>query len=84
MGKKEKISEFEKNVLGRYSQLTIVGNTEILIEGSRGILDYSSETLRVNTLSGIVLIAGSGLEIASLTAEEISLKGRILSVEFCM
>ncbi len=47
-------------------------------------MDYSSEALRVNTLSGIVLIAGSGLEIASPTAEEIFLKGKILSVEFCM
>lgn len=84
MGKKEKASEFEKTVLGRYSLLTIVGNSEILVEGLRGILDYSGETFRVNTLSGIIIVTGSELEISALTSEEVALKGKISSVEFCM
>ncbi len=84
MGKKEKLNEFEKNVLGRYSLLTIVGNSELMVEGLRGILDYNSETFRVNTVSGILIVTGSGLEISSLTAEEVSLKGKIVSVEFCI
>ena len=82
--KKEKISEFEKNVLGRYSLITMVGSSELLIEGMRGILDYSPETLRVNTVSGMLLIMGTELEISSLTAEELSLKGKIRSLEFCI
>lgn len=83
LGKKEKLAEFEKNVLGRYSLLTVVGNSEVMVEGLRGILDYNSETFRVNTVSGILLITGAQLEISSLTAEEVSLKGKISSIEFC-
>ena len=84
VGKKEKIKEFEKNILGRYSLITIVGSSELLVEGMRGILDYSAESLRVNTISGILLIMGTELEIASLTSEEISVKGKINSIEFCL
>lgn len=82
MGKKEKITELEKTLLGRYSLITMVGNSELLVEGLRGILDYSAESLRVNTISGIILIMGAGLEITALTAEEISVKGKINSLEF--
>ncbi|MGN1097575.1 MAG: YabP/YqfC family sporulation protein [Clostridia bacterium] len=82
--KKEKVSEFEKKVLGRYSLLTIVGNSELLVEGLRGILDYNSETFRVNTVSGIIIVTGSGLEISALTSEEVTLKGKISSIEFCI
>lgn len=76
-------TELKREVLGRYSLLTITGAEEILIEGLRGILDYGAETVRVNTVSGIVIIMGSGLEISALTAEELLLKGKISSVEFC-
>ncbi len=84
MGKKEKASEFEKNVLGIYSLVTIIGSSELVVEGLRGILDYSGESLRVNTVSGVVLIMGAGLEITALTAEELTLKGKITSLEFCI
>ena len=84
VGKKEKIKEFEKNILGRYSLITIVGSSELLVEGMRGILDYSAESLRVNTISGILLIMGADLEITTLTSEEISVKGKISSIEFCL
>ncbi len=84
MGKREKISELEKNLLARYSLITVVGSSELMVEGLRGILDYSAETLRINTLSGVLLIMGAGLEITSMTAEELSLKGKITSLEFCV
>ncbi len=77
-------SEIEKTVLGRYSLITVTANTELLVEGLRGILDYDAETFRVNTVSGIVVVTGRALEIASLTAEEVLIKGKISSVEFCM
>lgn len=76
--------DIEKNILGRYSLITVTGNSEILVEGLRGILDYDAETFRVNTVSGIVIVTGSNLELASLTAEEVVVKGKISSVEFCM
>ncbi len=74
----------EKNLLGIYSLVTLTGNSEVLVEGLRGILDYDSETFRVNTVSGIIVITGSSLELVSLTAEEVLLKGKISSVEFCI
>lgn len=84
MGKREKLSELEKNLLARYSLITVVGSEQMMVEGLRGILDYSAETLRVNTLSGVILIMGAGLEITSMTAEALSLKGKITSLEFCI
>ena len=77
-------SEIERSLLGRYSVITVTGSSELLVEGLRGILDYDAETFRVNTVSGIVVVTGTGLEISALTAEEVMLKGKISSVEFCM
>ncbi len=79
-----KIADIEKKLLVRYSLITLVGNSELMVEGLRGILDYSADTLRINTVSGILLIMGAGLEITSLTAEELSVKGKIISLEFCI
>ena len=70
--------------LGRYSLITITGTGEIMVEGLRGILDYDAETFRVNTINGIVVVTGRDLEISALTADEVILKGKISSVEFCV
>lgn len=82
MEKREKSEDIKKNILGRYSLITMTGNSEVIIEGLRGILDYDCDSFRANTISGIVAITGSALSIEGLTAEEVCLKGRIVSVEF--
>lgn len=82
MEKKEKRSGTKINVPGRYSLITLIGNSEISIEGLRGILDYDSELLRINTVSGIVALTGCNLTIEAMTPEEVYIKGKITSVEF--
>lgn len=82
MEKKEKRSGAKINVPGRYSLITLIGNSEISIEGLRGILDYDSELLRINTVSGIVALTGCKLTIEAMTPEEVYIKGKITSVEF--
>lgn len=82
MEKREKLEDIKRNVLGRYSLITMTGNSEVIIEGLRGILDYDCDMFRANTVSGIVAVTGSELSIEGMTAEEVSIKGRIVSVEF--
>lgn len=58
------------------------GNKEAIVEGSKGILEYTTELIRINTGGMIVVFSGRGLNIKCLTTTSIVIKGYIKSVEF--
>jgi sporulation protein YqfC len=84
-GAKERFAELlelpKELVLDR-PKLTLVGNCDIMIENYKGVLEYGSDRLRINTGSGIVRITGSGLLIREITSEDIIVSGTIHSLEF--
>ncbi len=61
--------------------ITIMGKSEVNIENSRGIIEYTNNCFRINTLSGIVKIEGDELMIKSITDESICVRGIIIRVE---
>lgn len=62
-------------------KLVITGDREVLVENYKGIAEYTSEVVRLASVSGIVRISGSNLLIKSISAEEIVLSGKIKAVE---
>ncbi len=60
----------------------ILGRSKIIIENFRGILDYDTNSFKINTRSGIIKIDGSDLVIESITNEDVCLKGNIVKLEF--
>lgn len=82
---KEKMSElFElpKDIVLNVPKLTMVGYGDLLIENFKGIIEYDTDRIRINTSCGIIKITGTGLGIKEITSEDLMVNGTITSLEF--
>ena len=82
---KEKITEaleLPKEIVLNVPRLTMIGNTNLVIENYKGIVEYASERIRVNTGTGTIRITGNGLVLKEITSEDILVDGDILGLEF--
>lgn len=62
------------------SLLELAGQSRALIEGHSGITEYGSDRIRVRVRFGEVCICGAGLELTSMTKEQLVISGRIDAV----
>ncbi len=62
--------------------ITFVGREEVILENYKGIIEYSEETVRINTGAGVVCLEGRNLILKSITAESITVKGTVFSLVF--
>ena len=69
-------------ILAGLPKLTVTGNRRIHIECHKGIVEYDGGLIAVNGGAVLVKIRGEGLEIISMTAEEILIKGLVVAIEF--
>ncbi|MEG2174284.1 MAG: YabP/YqfC family sporulation protein [Oscillospiraceae bacterium] len=60
------------------------GNRQAIVEGSGGVLEYSTECIRMSGSGTMVRFRGRGLAIGELDRSGIVISGLILSVEFVM
>ncbi|NMA25350.1 MAG: sporulation protein, partial [Clostridiales bacterium] len=69
-------------VLAGLPKLTVTGNRKLHIECHKGILEYDGSLIAVNGGASILKIRGDGLEIVSMSAQEILIRGFLTSIEF--
>lgn len=74
--------ELPKELVLDIPRITIVGKGDMMIENFKGIIEYGSSRIRVNTGIGTVKITGAGLFIKEITSEDIIISGGINSLEF--
>ena len=55
----------------------LTGGCRVLIEGHRGVKEYSREKILVNTKIGAVCVGGCGMEILRMNRERLVIQGRI-------
>ena len=55
----------------------LTGKSKIRVENHKGIVKYTSDEVRLNTVLGTLVIKGKGLVMNSLITEEILLEGEI-------
>lgn len=82
---KEKFAEMfviPKEVLLDFPKITLIGNNQLTIENYKGIIEYDSEKIRINSVKGLIKIFGKDLEINTVTTEEIYITGNITNIEF--
>lgn len=82
---KEKLADFfvlPKEVILDYPKVSLIGNRQLTIENYKGIIEYSSDKIRINTEKGLIKIIGQNLEINTVTTEEIYISGYINNIEF--
>jgi sporulation protein YqfC len=70
------------DVLAGLPRIEITGCRELIIENHHGILEYGDTEIDINGGKVIVKVRGSGLQLRSMNAAELSMNGTILSVEF--
>ena len=58
------------------------GNREVLIEGSRGVLEYTPEVVRINMPGMILTIRGRELDLRCISASALIVEGFMTGVEF--
>lgn len=63
-------------------RITITGSVAVFIENHRGIVEYTSDRVRLNTGERALIVKGEGLLIKSLVADEVTIEGRLKSIEF--
>lgn len=68
--------------LGMPTHMEINGNREAVVDGCAGILEYSTETVRVRAGRMVIRFCGRGLSIRSLTADALVVTGFITGIEF--
>ena len=74
--------DLPRDVILDLPKICALGNTQISIENHRGIIEYTTRLIRVNTSRGELKLAGSGLVIQTILRDEIVVEGRILSIEY--
>ncbi|TJX14726.1 sporulation protein YqfC [Tissierella creatinini] len=62
-------------------KITLIGNQEAIIYNHKGIIEYSSTLIRINSRTGIIKVMGSDLEIRNILSEEISIVGIVDNIE---
>ena len=82
MKKNKDISVLAANLSNVHMEVN--GNREVIIEGSRGVVEYSETSIKINTGKYIISFQGRGLHIKCMTDCDIVIHGFITSIEYIM
>lgn len=63
-------------------RITMLGNKQILVENHKGIIEYTSQLVRISLSQGELTIIGSGLMLGNLQQEQILVEGEIREVRY--
>lgn len=77
-----KIKSLSMSLRGHDSHIEIDSGREVLIEGCRGILDYSDEMIKVSVGNQAVTVIGTDLAVRNMFTQVIVIVGRISSIEY--
>ena len=78
----EEFLELPGDVLPGGGRLTLCGGRQALIEGQRGILEYSGERIVISFGREKLSLMGDGLYLRAMNAEELLVTGRIRTAEW--
>ena len=70
------------SIFAQMPYLELKGNRELLLEGCKGILEYTTETIRINTGTIVLVILGRNLNLKCLSQTGLIVDGFIMSIEF--
>jgi sporulation protein YqfC len=63
-------------------RITLLGNMQMLVENHKGIIEYTNKYVRIRLKRGELVIAGVGLLLGNLQAEELIVEGEITELRF--
>lgn len=63
-------------------KIILVGNVQVIIENHRGIVEYTTNSVRVVVPAGEVAVLGRELVLRNILPDELCIEGEIESVRF--
>ena len=64
------------------THMEINGNTEVIVEGCSGVLEYDTDVVRIKTGRLVVRFTGRNLVIKCLTVDSLVVTGFVTGIEF--
>ncbi|MBQ8795202.1 MAG: YabP/YqfC family sporulation protein [Clostridia bacterium] len=80
--KKEGFRFSPKDFLRSKCHIELTSNTSAMLEGSRGVLEYSTECIRVATQEFVVSFKGRGLTLICISPTALTIQGSIINIEY--
>ena len=75
------ILEIPKEIYTDIPNIIITGFEEIVIENSKGILEYEECFIKINTKIGIIDINGINLKLEKMNEENLKIIGNVETIE---
>lgn len=82
LSKAENLLDVSGGVLRDLPNITIYGTENAEIDNFKALLDFSPDSVRINTTGGIIRIDGLNLAIGFMTDDTIAIKGSIKNISF--
>lgn len=74
--------ELPKEISSDFSRITMIENSQILIEGENSIVDYYDNYIKIQTKNVYIILDGKNLKINEITDAELFISGQICNVGF--
>ncbi len=74
--------DLPQDTVAGYAHVELCGNREVIIEGCRGVLEYSDNVIALNTGRLTVRLCGCELTIVSMQNGQAIIKGIITSLDY--
>ena len=71
------ILEIPQDIILDLPRITMLGNQQLLLENHKGIIEYTSQVVRIKLNSGEIKIQGTKLTLSNLQPEQILIEGII-------
>lgn len=76
--------EFPASTLSKGAHIELFSNKSVLIDGCAGVIEYTSEFIKINIGKGSMSFVGNNLQIKFFDDEQLSIDGEISNIEFCI
>ncbi len=70
------------DIVAGLPRLEMVGSRQLYLEHHAGLLAYTEEQIDANTTAGVLRVRGERLTLLAMTAGELRVGGKIVSVEW--
>ena len=74
--------ELPKEITLDLPKISMVGNIQMLVENHKGIIEYSPNSIRVNSSIGVIRIDGEDMNLRNIGSDDIIIIGTVKKIEY--
>ncbi|HHX23945.1 MAG: sporulation protein YqfC [Tepidanaerobacteraceae bacterium] len=76
------VLDLPPDIILNVPRVVITGKIAVFVENHKGIIEYNSQLVKINTPIGVVCVKGQDLLIKTIISDEITIEGQIKVIEF--